>query len=200
MSYKLYLISSMALSHATKCLSLRTSNRAYYSEPRQQIMPRHPSQRLHGSSFVIFPALVCARQRLHFTFWPSGLHLKQQTQACVSADWANIRAVRRGIASDWKTHATVRHQQMSFISSIMSREKVTRRSNTLVGFQWRLQVFNFWENASNQSKYLSGHWSRHQWKAPSYWEPTIIYFLKSDEDGKLLATGYNAGTGPYGKK
>ncbi len=114
---------------------------------KTQIMPRHPSQRHHGSSFVIIPALGYAREGLHFTFWPLGLH--QQTQVCVSADWANIRAVRRGIVSDWKTHATVRRQRMSFISSIISREKVTRRSNTLVGFQWRLQVFNFWENNLN---------------------------------------------------
>lgn len=162
---------------------------------KTQIMPRHPSQRLPGSSFVIFPALGYARERLHFTFWPLGLH--QQTQVCVSADWANIRAVRRGIVFRLKNTRNSKAPTDEFhFQHYQQREGHTVLKHAR-GFPMKASGFQF---LGKRSKYLSGHWSRHQWKAPSYWEPTIIYFLKSGEDGKLLATWYNAGTGPYGQK
>lgn len=118
MSYKprLYLLSSeaaMALSHAMKCLRLfKTSN---LSPDTNNAPPSITPPR----SLCSLP--LCVSER--------GFILHSDPKAFV---WSNTHTHTLNITEELlntgkRTRTAVGHQQMSFISSIMSQEKVTRR-------------------------------------------------------------------------
>ncbi len=161
---------------------------------KTQIIPRHPSQRYHGSSFVIFPALGYAREASFYILTPGPS--STNTSVCLSRLGEYQSGSQRNRFRLKNTCNSKAPTDEFHFQHYQQREGHTALKHAR-GFPMKASGFQF---LGKQSKYLSRQWSRHQWKASSYWEPTIIYFFKSGEDGKLLATGYNAGTGPYGQK
>lgn len=151
MSYKprLYLVSSeaaMALSHAMKCL-------------RHPIGPVSLSPDTNNAPPSITPPRLLCSLPSCVCVWGFILHSDPQAYTHTHTHklgWISERLTEELLNTGKHTRTAVGHQQMSFISSIMSREKVTQRC----GFPAKASDFGKMHqiNQSNCPDITWSHW------------------------------------------